>query len=83
MRVSTEEQAESGLGLAAQRSAIEAECQRRGWTLAAVHNDALSGKTLKRPGLAAALQSVESGAASAFESTGVVYEPVTDLALTG
>lgn len=66
VRVSTDEQAESGLGLAAQRSAIEAECQRRGWTLAAIHEDALSGKSMNRPGLAAALQAVESGNASAI-----------------
>jgi DNA invertase Pin-like site-specific DNA recombinase len=64
IRVSTDEQAESGLGLAAQRSAIEAECARRGWTLVAVYEDALSGKSLNRPGMAAALIAVESGAAS-------------------
>jgi DNA invertase Pin-like site-specific DNA recombinase len=34
--------------------------------LAAVHQDALSGKTLKRPGLVTALQAAESGAASAI-----------------
>jgi DNA invertase Pin-like site-specific DNA recombinase len=66
VRVSTDEQAESGLGLAAQRSAIEAECLRRGWSLVAVHEDAVSGKTLNRPGMAAALDAVESGAASAI-----------------
>ena len=64
VRVSTDEQAVSGLGLAAQRAAIEAECARRGWTLLAVHEDALSGKTLNRPGMATALAAVESGAAS-------------------
>jgi DNA invertase Pin-like site-specific DNA recombinase len=66
VRVSTDEQALSGLGLAAQRSAIDAECARRGWTLVAVHEDALSGKSLNRPGMAAALGAVESGAASAI-----------------
>src|ERR1022692_4719837 len=66
VRVSTDEQAVSGLGLAAQRAAIEAECTRRGWTLVAVHEDALSGKNLDRPGMAAALAAVESGAASAI-----------------
>ena len=67
VRVSTDEQAESGLGLAAQRSAIKAECQRRGWTLAAIHEDALSGKSMmNRPGLAAALEAVETGNASAI-----------------
>jgi len=62
-RVSTAEQGDSGLGLAAQEAAIEAECVRRGWTLAALYSDTLSGKTLARPGLAAALEAVETGAA--------------------
>ena len=66
VRVSTDEQALSGLGLAAQRAAIEAECARRGWTLVAIHEDALSGKNMVRPGLAAALAEVESGGASAI-----------------
>jgi DNA invertase Pin-like site-specific DNA recombinase len=66
VRVSTDEQAVSGLGLAAQRAAIEAECARRGWGLVAIHEDALSGKSLDRPGMAAALAAVESGAASAI-----------------
>jgi DNA invertase Pin-like site-specific DNA recombinase len=64
VRVSTDEQAVSGLGLAAQRAAIEAECARRGWSLVAIHEDALSGKNLDRPGMTAALAAVESGAAS-------------------
>ncbi len=64
VRVSTDEQAVSGLGLAAQRAAIEAECARRGWSLVTIHEDALSGKNLDRPGMTAALAAVESGAAS-------------------
>jgi len=63
-RVSTDEQAESGLGLAAQRAAIEAECSRRGWTLVAIHEDSLSGKSMNRPGVTAALEAVGSGNAS-------------------
>jgi DNA invertase Pin-like site-specific DNA recombinase len=66
VRVSTDEQAVSGLGLAAQRAAIEAECARRGWTLVATHEDALSGKNMVRPGLTAALAAVESDVASAI-----------------
>jgi DNA invertase Pin-like site-specific DNA recombinase len=66
VRVSTDEQALSGLGLAAQRAAIEAECSRRGWTLIAVHEDALSGKNMARPGLTSALAAVDSGVASAL-----------------
>lgn len=62
VRVSTDEQADSGLGPAAQRSAIETECSRRGWTLLAMLEDAgISGKsTANRPGLAAALSAVEN-----------------------
>jgi DNA invertase Pin-like site-specific DNA recombinase len=64
VRVSTEEQADSGLGLAAQRAAVAAEAERRGWTLVAVHEDAQSGKSLDRPGLTAALAAVEAGEAA-------------------
>ncbi len=64
VRVSTDDQADSGLGLAAQRVAVTAEAERRGWTLVAVHEDALSGKSLDRPGLAAALAAVDGGEAA-------------------
>lgn len=62
VRVSTEEQAESGAGLAAQRAAIQAEADRRGWTIVAWKEDkAASGKSLGgRPGLAEALELIES-----------------------
>lgn len=64
MRVSTAEQADSGLGLEAQRAAIDAECARRGWKLIDVCVDAgISGKTMARPGLLAALEAVSTGAA--------------------
>lgn len=67
-RVSTDEQATSGLGLEAQRSTIEAECSRRGWDLVEVFEDAgASGKALKgRPALNDALGVVRSGAAGAL-----------------
>jgi DNA invertase Pin-like site-specific DNA recombinase len=59
VRVSTEEQADSGLGLAAQRAVILAEAERRGWTLVEVIEDAgYSGKDLKRPGIVAALEAL-------------------------
>jgi DNA invertase Pin-like site-specific DNA recombinase len=64
VRVSTEEQGASGAGLEAQRSAIESECARRGWELLRVEEDVLSGKSLKRPGLLAALAACGSGAVS-------------------
>ena len=65
VRVSTQEQADSGAGLEAQRQAIRAECDRRGWNLVAIHEDAgASGKSLKhRPALAAAIEAVEAGEA--------------------
>jgi len=64
LRVSTEEQADSGAGLAAQRTAIEAEAARRGWTLVAVEVDTGSGKRLGgRPGLSSALEAVGQGRA--------------------
>lgn len=66
IRVSTDEQGVSGLGLAAQRSAIEAEVERRGWRLVAIHEDTLSGKSLNRPGVSAALAAVERGEAAAL-----------------
>lgn len=56
LRVSTREQADSGAGLAAQRSAIVAEADRRGWTVVEWVEDAgASGKDLNRPGLQRAL----------------------------
>ncbi len=62
VRVSTDEQAVSGLGLTAQRQAIEAEAQRRGLPLVAVHEDAgISGKSLARPGLTDALADLDAG----------------------
>lgn len=64
-RVSTEEQAVSGLGLRAQKEAIQRECQKRGLDLIALHEDArLSAKTLKRPALEDALAELDSGQGS-------------------
>src|SRR5450756_2277690 len=64
-RVSTTEQADSGAGLAAQKTIIEAEAARRGWDLVEVHTDeAMSGKSLVgRAALEAAIEAVESGRA--------------------
>jgi DNA invertase Pin-like site-specific DNA recombinase len=62
VRVSTEEQAVSGLGMDAQRAAIEQAAADRGWVLVGIEEDAgFSGKTTDgRPGLAAAIHAVES-----------------------
>ncbi len=61
LRVSTDDQAGSGAGLAVQRAAILAEAERRGWHLVDVIEDAgFSGKSLKRPGIMAALEALRS-----------------------
>lgn len=62
VRVSTGEQAASGYGLSAQRTAIAEECERRGWSLAGMFSDeGESGKSLDRPALRNALELVASG----------------------
>ena len=67
VRVSTEEQKGSGAGLAAQRAAILAECERRGWALVDVIEDAgYSAKDLKRPGVRIALEMLREGGADAL-----------------
>lgn len=64
VRVSTSDQAASGLGLAAQEESIRAACAHRGWTLLdVVHDDGLSGKDMARPGLQTALQRIAQGEA--------------------
>ncbi len=62
VRVSTDEQGRSGLGLDAQQDAIVAECERRGWQLAEVVEDVgYSGKSLNRPGIESALGKLKAG----------------------
>jgi DNA invertase Pin-like site-specific DNA recombinase len=66
-RVSTGDQADSGLGLDAQTTAITAEVDRRGWRIVEAHSDAASGKsTVGRPGLDAALAAVREGRTAAL-----------------
>lgn len=63
-RVSSDEQARSGLGLRAQRSVIRAACERNEWTLVEIKSDdGESGKSLARPALHAALEAIVDGAA--------------------
>ena len=63
-RVSTAEQAEAGNGLAAQETAIRAECDRRGWILVdVVHDEGASAKTLNRPVLHETLARIVAGEA--------------------
>jgi DNA invertase Pin-like site-specific DNA recombinase len=67
VRVSTDEQMNSGAGLEAQRRAIIAECERRGWQLVEVLEDAgYSAKDMKRPGVQEALRVLKAGDASAL-----------------
>ena len=67
VRVSTTEQVESGAGLAAQRAAIAAEAERRGWTVVDVIEDAgYSAKDLRRPRLGDALARLKRGDADAL-----------------
>jgi DNA invertase Pin-like site-specific DNA recombinase len=64
IRVSTDEQAQSGAGLDAQRAAILSEAIRRGWTIVRIIEDAgLSGKTMSRPGLEEAITMLRAGEA--------------------
>lgn len=66
VRVSTEEQAVSGLGLAAQETAARALCVSRGWTVVDVVTDAgVSGKVapLTRPAMADAIRQLCDGSA--------------------
>jgi DNA invertase Pin-like site-specific DNA recombinase len=59
VRVSTDEQAESGLGLEAQERKIRAFCELKGWELVdVIRDEGKSGTTLKRPGLRRALREV-------------------------
>jgi len=65
--VSTSEQASRGAGLEAQRRAILAECERRGWHLVETIEDAgYSARDLKRPGIQEALRALARGEASAL-----------------
>lgn len=72
LRVSTEDQARSGLGREAQEAAARAYCARQGWPVAGVHvDDGLSGKlpVAERPGLRQAIEATHAAPGTAF----VVY----------
>lgn len=65
LRVSTEEQGISGLGLADQRSVIEGESVRRNWTdIEFVSDEGFSAKNLSRPAVSRALEMMSRGEAS-------------------
>ncbi len=62
VRVSTQDQAAEGVGLAAQEARIGAYCSAMGFALSEVVRDAgESGKSLQRPGMAQILAGVRSG----------------------
>jgi DNA invertase Pin-like site-specific DNA recombinase len=61
VRVSTEEQGRSGLGIAAQITAIESYVRGRGWTLGELHEEVASGARHDRPVLASLLSSLRPG----------------------
>lgn len=64
-RVSTEEQATSGLGLADQRWVIEREAERRAWSeVTYLSDEGFSAKNLARPAIAKALEMLSKGEAS-------------------
>lgn len=69
VRVSTVEQATEGASLDAQRAAVVAEAERRGWDVEVVADEGYSAKDLKRPGLSAALERLDVGEADALIAT--------------
>ncbi|MCJ1687865.1 recombinase family protein [Rathayibacter sp. VKM Ac-2927] len=69
IRVSTTDQVENGASLDAQRAALTAEAERRGWDLKVVPDEGLSGKNLRRPGLQAALSHLDKGQADFLMAT--------------
>lgn len=67
VRVSTEEQADSRAGLDAQRAAITAALEARGWSLVAeLADEGRSAKNMKRPALLDALARLDAGEADAL-----------------
>jgi len=69
VRVSTDEQADSGASLEAQRTALTLEAERRGWDVEVVEDAGVSGKSMNRPGLTSALERLEAGQADWLMAT--------------
>ncbi len=62
VRVSTQEQASDGVSLDAQRDKLRAYCKENGIRLIDIKADeGISGSTIERPGLKAALRMVKRG----------------------
>lgn len=66
VRVSTREQADSRLGLDAQRRALSEEAGRRSWSLTLLEDAGHTGKNTERPGLQEALRLLRRGEADAL-----------------
>jgi DNA invertase Pin-like site-specific DNA recombinase len=66
VRVSTQDQADSGLGMAAQKARIAAEAKVRGWDVVWLVDDGYSAKTLDRPAMQRALGMLAKGEADAL-----------------
>lgn len=66
IRVSTREQAGSGLGLDDQRAKIRSEAEHRGWEVEIIEDKAVSGKNLDRRGMRTALRLLARGEADAL-----------------
>lgn len=65
-RCSTREQADSGLGLEAQRRAIASEAERRGWQVTWIEDAGYTARNLNRPALQDALRLLQRREASAL-----------------
>ena len=63
LRVAPRERAGERPGLDAQRDLLERAAHERGWQIVAVQEDVRSGRTLRRPGLRAALAACRAGEA--------------------
>lgn len=66
VRVSTDEQAEHGVSLAAQEAALVAAGEQRGYRVEVVADEGLSAKNMNRPGLQGALARLDAGEAAAL-----------------
>lgn len=80
-RVSTSEQADSGLGLEAQQKRCEGYCAAQDWTIAGIFIDAgISASTLNRPKLEEALAALEPGSVLVVLKLDRLTRTVADLA---
>lgn len=80
LRVSTTEQADSGLGLEAQERRCRAHCEAQGWEVVAVFVDAgVSAKSLDRPELENALRALAAGCALVVLKLDRLTRSVVDL----